>query len=226
VKRALLWAVFTALFACAVPGVAAADTCPVYDGAMSFGTIEGIEDPEDYCFEVSLGEGQDLRQIDDSHAAVFYSSGHRAFDIQAVEAHDAVGARVPTSLAVTGTNVITLTVHHRAGNPLADGAPFDYPVVAGQGWEGGFQTVEIKGPPDEAELQPKPVPGGEAPTAQCHVPALRGRSLRAARRVLAGADCSLGPVRGKRSRGARVTKQYRRSGSALPAGTGVGVKLA
>jgi hypothetical protein len=161
VKRALLWAVFTALFACAVPGVAAADTCPVYDGAMSFGTIEGIEDPEDYCFEVSLGEGQDLRQIDDSHAAVFYSSGHRAFDIQAVEAHDAVGARVPTSLAVTGTNVITLTSTTAPGTHSPMAPPSTIRWLPGRDGKAAFRPSRSRVRPTKPNCSRSPCPAAK-----------------------------------------------------------------
>lgn len=220
-------AAFVALLVCAIPGAASAATCPEYGGAMTFSTIDGPGDPEDYCWEVSLSEGQELRQVDERKAEVFYSDGHFAFGIEAVEAHDAIGTSVPTSLAVTGTNEITLTVHHRAGNPVAGSAPFAYPISDGPGWEGGIQSVVVKGPPDESELKPKPTPPvEEAPVAHCSVPALQGRTLRAARRALVHAHCDLGPIRGERSRGARVVKQYRRYGAVLPAGTEVGVKLA
>jgi len=195
---------------------------------MTFQAIQGPEGPEDYCWEVTLYEGQELRQVNETEAKVFYDSGHEAFSIKAMSAHDAIGTTVPTTLMVTDPNLIVLTVHHRAGNPAASGAPFDYPVVAGEGWEGGFQSVEVKGPPDESELKPKPTPppAEEVPTPMCEVPALQGRTLRGARRALLRSGCALGPVRGKRSRGARVVKQYRGFGKVLPAGTVVGVKLA
>ncbi|HET7588618.1 MAG TPA: hypothetical protein VFK14_00315 [Solirubrobacterales bacterium] len=195
---------------------------------MSFGSIHGPEDPEDYCFEVDLSEGQELRQIDDQHAEVSYLDGHRAFGIEVEPAHDAIGTAVPTTLLVAQPNIITLTVHHRAGNPSTGGTPFDYPVVSGPGWEGGLQVDEVKGPPDEAELKamaPTPAPA-EEPPPRCDVPALQGRTLKAARRALERADCRLGPVRGGHRRGARVVKQYRRHGAVLPAGARVGVKLA
>lgn len=224
----LLAGLVTALAGAAVPSVAAAaEPCPVYEGVMNFPEITGSEDPEDYCWEVQLAEGQELRQIDETHAEVFYASGHEAFGIEADSAHDADGASVPTTLAVTAPNLFTLTVHHRAGNPAAGGAPFDYPITSGPGWEGGFISVEVKGPPDESELKPKPAPAiAEEPAPQCDVPALQGRTLKAARRALEHADCRLGPVHGRHRRGAKVVKQYRRYGAVLPAGTEVGVKLA
>jgi len=218
-----------AALACAAgPSVAAAESCPVFEGVMIFPTIQGPEGPEDYCWEVNLFEGQELRQIDETHAGVFYTEPpeHHAFEITAELAHDAVGTEVPTSLEVIQPNLIVLTVHHRAGNPAAGGAPFDYPVVAGAGWEGGFISVEIKGPPDESELKAKPSPPiAEEPAPQCDVPALQGRTLKAARRALEHADCRLGPVHGRHRRGAKVVKQYRRYGAVLPAGTEVGVRL-
>jgi hypothetical protein len=127
---------------------------PPYDGAMGFPMINGPADPEEFSWEVVLGEGQGLESIDDQHAQVYYTKGHHpAFGISAVAAHDADGSSVPTSLSVSGGDVITLTVHHRAGDPAKGGAPFDYPIVAGSGWEGGFQTVVVSGPPGEQELR-------------------------------------------------------------------------
>lgn len=205
-----------------MPGSAAAGTCrPLNDGGQVFGQINGPEDPEDYCFEVQLGAEQELRQIDNRHVGVFYNTGQPSFEITAKEASDAVGATAPTTLALTGANVVTLTVHHREGNPLANGAPFDYPVVGGSGWEGGFHTVEVAMSP----AAPPPVVE-EAPIPSCEVPVLQGRTLKAARRALLSAGCQLGPIRGRRHPGARIVKQYRPAYRVLPAGTEVGVKLA
>lgn len=231
--RGLLLAVVAALACAAAPATAAAETCPPYEGVSNFPSISGAGDPEDYCWEMNLGEGQELRQIDDQHAAVFYTEPEvQALGIEAAPAHDAEGTAVPTTITVSGENLITLTVHHLAGNPAAGGAAFHYPVVAGLGWEGGFQTELVQGPPDESELRTPPsapappVEAAEAPAPRCQVPSLDGRSLRAARRALRRANCALGPVRGERARGARVVKQYRPSGKTLPADTVVGVKLA
>lgn len=223
-RRGLLPAflLVAAIFA-ALPGAAvAAEPCPPFDGSMSFPNIHGSEDPEDYCWEVQLGEDQELRQVSDTEAKVLDEGGHVAFTIEAEPAHDAIGTEVPTTLAVTDPNLITLTVHHRAGNPAAGGAPFDYPVVQGAGWEGGFQTVTVSLPPTEQGTNPPASP----PTPTCEVPFLQGRTLKAARRALRRAGCALGPVHGERGRGAKVVKQYRRVGKALAAGTEVGVKLA
>jgi hypothetical protein len=197
----------------------AAEPCPPFDGAMSFPDIHGFEDPEGYCWEVQLEEGEELHQVNETEAAVYFEGGHDAFTIKAMEAHDAIGTTVPTTLTVTAPNLITLAVHHRAGNPAAGGAPFDYPVSAGAGWEGGFQTYEVKMPPPTEQAPPP----SQAPT--CEVPILQGRTLKAARRALLAAGCQLGPVRGRRHPGAKVVKQYRRAYKVLPAETEVGVRL-
>ena len=220
-RALLLTGLVTALVCAAVPSVAAAEPCLGYDGGMTFPEITGPEGPEDYCFEVTLSEEQELRQINDQTVQIFESGGFPSLTITAEKAHDADGTTVPTTLAKTGRNVVTLTVHHREGNPAAGGAPFDYPVTGGPGWEGGFQTVEVQmSPATEQTAAP------QTPAPQCDVPALQGRTLKAARRALEHADCRLGPVHGRHRRGAKVVKQYRRYGAVLPAGTEVGVKLA
>lgn len=200
---------------------------------MSFPTIKGVDSPEEYCWELNLAETQELRSVDDQEAEVLYTDPehHRAFSIEAEPAHAADGAEVPTTLAVVQPNIIVLTVHHKAGNPAAGGAPFDYPVTPGTGWEGGFETVQIQGPPDEAEL--KAMAKAKAPIAPveeplpptCEVPVLQGRTLKAARRALLHAGCELGPIRGKRHPGTRVVQQYRPAYKTVPAGTTVGVRL-
>jgi hypothetical protein len=218
----------------AAPSAAA---LPPFDGGFSFPMIEGPSDPEDYSWEVTLFEGQQLRSIDDQHAAVYYEEDeHIAFSITAESAHDADGAAVPTSLAVSEPNVLTLTVHHRAGNPAAKGAPFDYPVVAGEGWEGGFQTEVVLIPKDEQELKEEreqkareELEAAEPdPASGCLVPDVRGRTLRGSKTRLRKAGCGIGKVRKRRGASARtaeVIRQGRRPGLLLPAGTTVAVTL-
>jgi hypothetical protein len=126
---------------------------PEYDGDLVFPRISGPSDPGEYSWRVKLYEGEELRQIDDQGVAVFYESGHSAFSIETAPAHDATGAAVPTTLAVTGSELITLIVHHQAGNTAAGGAPFQYPVSYGSSFEIGPGTVVVQGPPDEAELR-------------------------------------------------------------------------
>lgn len=194
---------------------------PPYDGAMSFQAIQGPSDPEEFSWEVELDPDQRLEQIDDQHAAVLWENDVQAFGITAVAAHDANGAAVPTSLSVSGENVVTLTVHHRAGNPAAGGASFLYPIVAGVGWEGGLSTVFVILPPGEFPPPPK----------MCRVPKLTGKRLMASRWWLREAGCRLGHVR--RLKGAAATKretprvvgQSFKPGAMLPLGTPVQVTL-
>lgn len=221
-----------------VAGVARADSLPPYDGAMSFPEIKGPSDPQDFSWQVTLSEGQALQQLDDQTAVVYYERGlEPAFLITAEPAHDAVGTNVPTTLAVSGSDVITLTVHHRDGNPLAGGAPFAYPIVAGSGWEGGFQTEVVIGPLDEAELRAlrelhereaqEAISHQEEPEA-CVVPKLKGKSLKAAKTQLRLAHCrpgTLGGKRGKRLGSAKVIRERPRSGVVLSPGSAVDLTL-
>jgi len=212
--RSVRLAVVLTLCAAALPVGAGAQPLPPYEGG-SFPTIERAEGAEEFSWEVNFDEEEELRSIDEHHAGLFYSDGFQTLTFTAIEAHDAEGVTVPTTLAVTQPNILTLTVHHRAGNPAAGGAPFRYPVVAGRGYEGGFQTIHVAMSP--TEQAPAPV--------QCVVPDLTDRTLKTSRRMLTRANCSLGPVRGERSRGARVVRQYRAAGKSLPLGTEVGVKV-
>jgi hypothetical protein len=204
-------------------GQASADptALPANDGG-GFGVIRGPADPEEYFWVIDLSENQELRQVDERTVAAYYTDNeHIAFRISAGAAHDAEGSSVPTSLVVSGADVVTRIIHHRAGDPAAGGAPFFYPITDGVGWEGGFQTHYID-MPDE----PKPPVPVSAPAPPCIVPGLRGRSLATDRLRLARAGCTLGKVRGQRSRTARVVKQDLPAGTALPAGAKVSVKLA
>jgi hypothetical protein len=231
---------FLILGVLAVGASTASASFPAYEGG-SFPTIHSPSDPEEFSWEVTLGEWQELEQIDDQEVGVYYSNGHLAFSIRATPASDAQGATVPTTIQETGVNVVTLTVHHREGNPAAGGAPFDYPVVDGPGWEGGFHTeVIVMGPPDEMELREQRerqerVAGEEreeaeraVQAARCHVPALRGATLAAARERLRHANCRLGSIakpRGVTARAGRVVTQTAAPGTSLARDTKVGVKL-
>jgi streptogramin lyase len=123
---------------------------PLNEGGMIFTAIRGGSAPEAYSYRVELFEEQELRLIDDQHAEVFYEEGHPAFTITAEPAHDAIGTTVPTSLTVDGKDIVTLHVHYK---PPAEGAPFVYPIVAGTGWQGGFETTQIEMPEPPAELE-------------------------------------------------------------------------
>lgn len=153
-----------ALLALALPATAAAEARPLDGGGMVFAPITGPGDPEDYSYEVTLGEDQVLRPVDEHEAAVFYSGHLPAFTITAPPASAADGAAVPTTLAVTGPDEVTLTVHHRAGNPAAGFAPFAYPITAGPGWEGGFRTITVEMlPPGEVERRQREIEAASPP---------------------------------------------------------------
>jgi hypothetical protein len=220
--RALMLTIALTALAALGPAGALAEPLPPFNGLMSFHAIQGPEGPEEFSWEVHLNEEEELQLVDESHAGIFWEDGTMAMSIVAGKAHDAEGRTVPTTLAVTQPNIITLTVHHRAGNPAAGGAPFTYPVTAGSGWEGGFVTYQVQMPPPSEVPVPAPLSGM---VATCLVPNLLGRSLKASRRLLERRDCELGQVRGERGKGAKVVKQYRRPGSSVPPGTRVGVKL-
>jgi hypothetical protein len=151
------------------PSAASAAVPGCGEGGIYFPTITGPSAPEEYPCEVTLGEEQELREVDNQHVAV-YSDGMPAFILTAEAAHDAEGAAVPTSLEKTGRAEVTITVHYLAGNPAAGGAPFAYPITGGTGWEGGFRTEEadigFSTPPvapPTTEVHPAPIVlGGKA----------------------------------------------------------------
>jgi hypothetical protein len=111
--------------------VSAEPPLPVYSGGLSFPTIKQASDPEEYSWQVELHPGQTLNAVDDQHAEVIFKDGTVVAEIRAAPAHDATGAAVPSSLAISEGNIVTLTVHHRAGNPSNGGVPFAYPVSLG-----------------------------------------------------------------------------------------------
>lgn len=117
-------------------------TRPLYDGALTFTDIRNVSGPESFSWTVGIENDQKLVQTNSDQIVVYYDSGHPAFTITAVPAHDAIGTAVETSLSMSGTNVITLAVDHRAKS-------YVYPVIAGAGWEGGFQTYAVEMPPPE-----------------------------------------------------------------------------
>ena len=128
-------------------------TRPLYDGGMIFKDIRDSSGPEVFSWEVRLEPDQELKAIDDKHAAVYYEGEHPAFGITAVPAHDAIGTTVPTKLTVSEDKIITLTVEHH--NVAQEGHPFVYPIIGGAGWEGGFHTYQVEMPP------PTPIAGEE-----------------------------------------------------------------
>jgi DNA-binding beta-propeller fold protein YncE len=119
-------------------------TRPLFDGLLTFATIRDDSAPESYSWEIQLENEQELKLIDSQHAAVYYAGGYPAMAITAEPAHDATGSDVATSLSISEDHIVTLTVKHHATN-------YVYPVMAGAGWQGGFRTEIVEGPPDELE---------------------------------------------------------------------------
>lgn len=111
---------------------------PLTDGAMNFQIIRDPSATESFSWRVQLRSGQELKQISDQEVAAFYPGGEMALDFLAIPAHDAIGTTVRTTLGVSGSDILTLTVHHREPSPVGGG--FVYPVVGGSGWQGGFET--------------------------------------------------------------------------------------
>lgn len=222
--RFLVAALFASVFWIAAglgAGSAHADV-PAYVGDMGFPAIQDASGPEEYSWKVQLAGNQGLEQLDDQSVIIYYVSDHTtALRISVEAAHDATGASVPTTLKATGGDVITLTVHHRAGNPIAGGASFDYPVLAGPGFESSYQPVIVQMPPVEALEAATPE------SDHCVVPILKGKSLRASRKQLARSGCSLGRVirKGNSGKSAKVFGQNPRAGATLSPGGSVSVKL-
>jgi hypothetical protein len=209
---------------------------PEYDGGMTFPDIHDSSAPEEYSWEMNLSSEQELVSIDDQHAEVYYTEGHYpAFGISAEPAHDADGSAVPTSIAVSAGDVITLIVHYRAGNPAAGGVPFVYPITGGVGWEGGFRTITIVMPNTEKELQEEREKkereerdAAQAAAKHCLVPRLNGRSLKAAKKLLRAADCRLGEAKkrkGATAKAGEVVIQNPRPGRALAPQSSVDLTL-
>lgn len=208
------------------PSFASADVPPPFGGDMGFPDISGPLGPEEYSWEVILGDDQELQLVNEQLALVYYvDSDHLAYAIVAEAAHDADGSTVPTSLSVSEGSILTLHVHHRDGNPAKDWAPFEYPVVPGVGWEGGFSTSLVVMPPPEALPQTVAVSDSEG----CLVPRLKGRTLEASKRRLRKANCKIGEVSKKR-RGAtggvrKVARQSPKPGVLLASGATVDITL-
>jgi PASTA domain len=204
---------------------------PISQGGYSFPDIQGPTAPEEYPYQYEpLSPEMTFRQVSDQLIVAEYpDDGVQAFTIKAEKAHAADGATVPTSIQLSEDEegfVITLTVHHRPGNPAAGGAPFAYPVTGGPGWAGGYYSVGFE------MNEPRP-PASAAPVAPaaptpCAVPSLHGLSLHAAKARLRGAHCAIGQVRlaaGATAGKGKVVKQFRPAGTELADGTPVAVKL-
>jgi hypothetical protein len=201
-----------------------------FDDGIMFSQIPGPEGPERYPLRVSIGEEQFLEQVSPTEVQVFNSGHSPAGRIDAVKAHAADGENVPTTLERTGRDVVTLVVHHRAGNPAAGGAPFDYPITEGEGWGGGIETVfvQMRNPNGEPAGSPTDGASSSRKASHCTVPSLRALGLRAAKARLHAAHCAIGKVHradGVTAGKGLVVKQFHAAGAKLAAETPIAVKL-
>lgn len=204
---------------------------PISEGGFSFPTIQGPSAPEEYPYQYEpLDPEMTFRQVSDQLIAIEYPKyGVQAGMIEAEAAHAADGATVPTSIRFSEDEegfVITLTVHYRAGNPAAGGAPFVFPISGGKGWAGGYYSVGFEMNEPRPPIGAEPTPPA-APTP-CAVPSLHGLSLHAAKARLRDAHCAIGQVRlatGATAGKGKVVKQFRAAGTELATGAPVAVKL-
>jgi PASTA domain len=201
------------------------------EGGYYFPDITGPEAPEEYPMRLNVGSEQVARQVSDQLIVVEYiEGGITAVSINAEQAHDAVGAAVPTTVTLGEGDIVTLTVHYRAGNPAAGGAPFAYPITEGTGWEGGYRTIQVSMAEPERQVTEgnPPTPTEPPPVPTCKVPSLRGDSLRGAKNRLRAAHCGIGAVHlaaGATAGKGKVVKQFHAAGTELAAGAPVAVKL-
>jgi hypothetical protein len=133
---------------------------PIFDGMMTFESIRDATSPETFSWKVSLDTDQRLQSVDPQHAEVYWDDGTPAMMITAEPAHDATGTNVPTTLAVTSPNVITLSVAHH-------GSSFVYPITAGPGWETAY-VVETPGPDEGPGMNISAPDLGRPVTGQPH----------------------------------------------------------
>ncbi|MGV1047831.1 MAG: hypothetical protein ACOYD4_04800 [Solirubrobacterales bacterium] len=132
---------------------------PKYNGLTAFQAIREVSAPETYSWEVGLLPGQTLKSLEGGeYAVVYFEDGSEAMLISASPAVDAVGHAVPTHLAITGSNIVTLTVEHKEGS-------YVYPVVAGPAYEVAYSVVEavIPPPPSPPSAEPELVTGVVGP---------------------------------------------------------------
>lgn len=137
---------------------------PVYNGIMSFESIRDAGSPETFSWQVELGIGQYLEQVDSQTVEMYYEDGTPAMMIRAETAHDARGTEVPTLLSKSGPDTVALTVEHKGGD-------FVYPIVGGPGFQVGYQATVITQPIQEGpEIVIGGSPGGGTATAPEFVP--------------------------------------------------------
>ncbi|HVD40057.1 MAG TPA: hypothetical protein VNC16_03510 [Solirubrobacterales bacterium] len=125
-------------------------THPLFDGTMMFQAIRDASAPQSFSWRFNLNPEMEIEEVNDQTLQVWWKGEprHPAVNISVTPAHDAIGSTVPTTLELSAANVVTLIVHHQ-DTSANGGAPFVYPVVAGTGWKGGFETMFLEAPSGE-----------------------------------------------------------------------------
>lgn len=230
---ALLCAVVACLAVVVAP--AAAETgggkLPVWVPGSSYPTIETASDPETYSWRVELEAGQTLVAVSDERAVIRRGSEDEG-DIVAPTAHDADGELVPTSIAVSEGDVLTLTVRHHE-------AEYAYPITLERPWliisQESTEPVQIPVAEDTGTPNPyvsnyvyPPFEPNFTPKPACEVPKLAGLGRHAAAAKLRAEHCKLGKVRlarGATAAKGKVVKQSHAAGAGLAPGAPVAIKL-
>jgi hypothetical protein len=122
----------------------------------------------------------------------------------------------PTSFAVNSEGSITATA------PPASAGPVSVSVTTLAGTAASPQLFAYVAPA-------APGPPGSPPASKCMVPRLKGKTLKAAKRNIRGADCSVGKLtkrEGATAKTGEVVKQIPKPGATVPVDTKVKVTLA
>jgi hypothetical protein len=129
------------------------------------------------------------------------------------------GSTPATGFSIDSENLITAVA------PVGSGAvPISVTTIAGTATS--VQSFEFTAPPNiSPTIAPSPI---SIPAPACTVPKLRGKSLKASKKRIKGADCKVGKLtkkKGAKASTGKVVGQSRKPGTVLPAGTVVKVTL-
>jgi thermitase len=210
-----------------------------FDGASSFYLRFGVQSDSLYEFDGAHVDNVDVRCI-----SMTYDAGD----------YDSIGGTSMATPHVAGVAALllaekpTATVAELRSTLLSSGDAL--PALAGMTVTGRRLNARaalealLAPPPPPPPPPPAPTPPPPAPTppppapplpspqprppaqARCVVPSVKGKTVPAARRLLAARRCALGKITRKYSRTVkkgRILSQSRRPGSRLPRGTRVGV---
>ena len=96
--------------------------------------------------------------------------------------------------------------------------------TGGSGNELSFNADVEYSPPIGPSPPIEPI-SSPLPVEKCVVPNIKGETLKAARKRLKAAKCTLGKVKSKKTKSAKVKKQSPKPGKVLAAGAKISVKL-